>query len=51
MEHCDQKVNKRHFGTLLIFPPSIDSFAHDGGEFVIENGNWDIIIPTKNNKN
>ena len=50
-EHCDQKTSKRHFGTLLIFPPAINSLAHTGGEFVIENGNWDVIVPTSNNKN
>ncbi len=49
-EHCDQQKSKRHFGTLLIFPPAIDNLAHSGGEFVIENGNWDIIVPSSNNK-
>ena len=51
MEHSDQRSSARHFGTLLIFPPAVNSLAHTGGEFVIENGNWDVIVPTSNNKN
>ena len=49
-EHCDQKKSKRHYGTLLIFPPATESLSHTGGELVIEDGNWDVIVPSSNNK-
>lgn len=34
-EHQDAKINRFHYGTLLIFPPATNEFAHTGGELVI----------------
>tara|TARA_B100001093_G_C26710564_1_gene963237 strand:- start:255 stop:1061 length:807 start_codon:yes stop_codon:yes gene_type:complete len=51
LEHRDNKINKKHFGTLLIFPPAIDYFEHSGGDLILENGVWDLVIPSSNNKN
>ena len=49
-EHRDKNINKKHFGTLLIFPPAIDSLEHSGGDLILENGIWDLVIPSSNNK-
>jgi len=49
-EHRDHKINKNHYGTLLIFPPAINNLEHTGGEFVIETDVCDIIIPSYINK-
>ena len=49
-EHIDNKKNKNHCGTLLIFPPAINEFQHTGGDFIIENDENDLIIPSWNNK-
>ena len=50
-EHRDHKINRNHFGTLLIFPPAIHSLEHTGGDLIFENNNFDKIVPTSNNKN
>jgi len=34
-KHSDIKINKRHYATLLIFPPAIDEFEHTGGDLFI----------------
>ena len=49
-EHIDNKKNKNHCGTLLIFPPAINELQHTGGDFIIENDESDLIIPSWNNK-
>lgn len=49
-EHRDNKINKNHWGTLLILPPAINELQHTGGEFIIEDNGYDFIIPSWNNK-
>ena len=49
-EHIDNENSKKHLGTLLIFPPAIDSLEHSGGDLILENGVWDLVIPSANNK-
>ena len=34
-EHYDEKLNDKHYATLLIFPPDINEYAHQGGKLVI----------------
>uniref|UniRef100_A0A6C0EKJ9 Prolyl 4-hydroxylase alpha subunit Fe(2+) 2OG dioxygenase domain-containing protein n=1 Tax=viral metagenome TaxID=1070528 RepID=A0A6C0EKJ9_9ZZZZ len=48
-EHSDHKINKRHYGTLLIFPPAKDNLAHTGGNFIIKTGGYETVIPTSLN--
>lgn len=37
--HQDNITDKRHFGTLLIFPPSIGELEHQGGKLVLDEIN------------
>jgi len=50
-EHSDHKINKRHYATMLIFPPSEGDLSHDGGNLVIKTGTFETVIPTSLNKN
>ena len=49
-KHIDKKINKRHYGTLLIFPPAINDFEHTGGELIITI-NKDNIFKFESSKN
>lgn len=48
-EHQDVQINRFHYGTLLIFPPAVDEFAHTGGELIItrEDGSQFIFESSK----
>jgi hypothetical protein len=48
--HKDTKHNKRHYATLLIFPPAFDDFAHTGGELIItkQDGTQFVFESSKN---
>lgn len=35
-EHRDHRHNKRHYATLLIFPPAVGAYAHTGGTLIIK---------------
>jgi len=35
VEHCDTKMHKLHYATLLIFPPTTGDFIHTGGNLII----------------
>lgn len=39
-EHTDKQIKKTHYGTLLIFPPAIDTLKHTGGELIIDKGRF-----------
>ena len=49
-EHSDHKINKRHYGTLLIFPPSNDYLSHEGGNLIVKTDSYETVIPTSLNK-
>ena len=52
--HQDNITDKRHFGTLLIFPPAIRELEHQGGKLVLDeideefdsstNTSWKAVI-------
>lgn len=37
--HQDNITTKRHYGTLLIFPPSIEELEHQGGKLILDEMN------------
>jgi hypothetical protein len=51
-EHVDSSQHLRHYATILIFPPAVDSFAHTGGELLITrlDGTQFIFDSSKNTK-
>ena len=51
-EHIDSSQHLRHYATILIFPPAIDSFAHTGGELLITrlDGTQFVFDSSKNTK-
>lgn len=48
-EHEDARINRFHYGTLLIFPPAINEFAHTGGDLIItrEDGSQFVFESSK----
>jgi len=52
VSHKDAKHNKRHYATLLIFPPAFDDLAHTGGELIItkQDGTQFIFESSRNNQ-
>ena len=51
-KHRDKKINNKHYGTLLIFPPAIKQYEHVGGDLIIYNldGTKFIFESSKNKK-
>lgn len=43
-EHQDVKINRHHYGTLLVFPPAVGEFAHTGGDLIITRENGQQIV-------
>jgi len=37
-EHSDKKIKPNHYGTLLIFPPAINTLSHTGGDLIFDKG-------------
>ena len=44
LEHSDSKKNKKHYATLLIFPPSENDLLHTGGNLIIKTDETDVVF-------
>ena len=44
LEHSDSKKNKKHYATLLIFPPSENDLLHTGGNLIIKTDVTDVVF-------